>query len=137
MFRFRKNRIWHDFLFLSSNSGNRSCVPFWSSAWKVAMPHLLAHHIVSKRSPDRILQAALDRFFLEAVPKLLQGAFFFLGWISFWWFNFEKTKTISIQTWRKLCCWYRTCTLYIYFFLVHSFFLYSYLNTISSIILRL
>ena len=141
LFRFRKNRIWHDFLFLSRNSVNRSCVPFWSS---VAMQHVLAHHIhmyiyiVSRRSPDKILYAALGRFFLEAVPKLLQGTFFFLGWISFWWLNFEKTRTISISNMAETMLLISYMYV-IYIYLFTQFFLFSYLNNISIclIVLRL
>ena len=141
-----RNRIWHDFLFLSSNSGNRSCVPFWSTAWKVAMHHLLAHRIVSKLSPDRILWAALDRFFSRSCAKAAAGDFLSSGLDFFLRLNFEKARTMSISNMEEtmlLISYMYVIYIYIYIymcvcvFLFTQFLLYSYLNIISSIILKL
>ena len=45
LFCFRKNRIWHDFLFLSSNSGNRSCCRGLSFFWA----GFLSDDLISKK----------------------------------------------------------------------------------------
>ena len=61
------------------------------------MHHLLAHRIVSKLSPDRILWAALDRFFSRSCAKAAAGDFLSSGLDFFLRLNFEKARTISIS----------------------------------------
>ena len=61
------------------------------------MQHLLAHHLVSKLSPDRILWAALDRFFSRSCAKAAAGDFLSSGLDFFLRLNFEKARTISIS----------------------------------------
>ena len=97
---------------------------------------LLTIYIVSKRSPGRILQAALDRFFLEAVPKLLQGTFFFWGGFLSDGLISKKQRPFQFKHGGNYVVdIVHVC--YIFFCLFTQFFLYSYLNNFSSIILKL